>query len=335
MAGAPRVGWIVPLGVVFLSLSCQASATSISTLTPYPTPKSRLDAIPSGNPKGSPETDFWPPEAASGWSKPAPLERPVNTAGGEDSPFVTPDGNTLYFFFTPDVGIPVQQQVFDGLTGIWSSVRSSGTWTEPERILLAEPGAPAGDGCPMAIGDRLYFCSIRAGNTRDIEWYYATWKNGAWGDAANAGEWFNQTMELGEIHITAGYRDIYFASKQAGGFGGFDLWAAHSTADGWGEPENLGSPVNTAGDENRPFVTEDGRELWFDSSSRSGKAGPAVFRCLRQSDGTWGECREIVSVFAGEPNLTGDGKTLYFIHHFYSSDLQTMIEADIYVSYRE
>ena len=31
---------------------------------------------------------------------------------------------------------------------------------------------------------------------------------------------------------------------------------------------------------------------------------------------------------------TGDGRTLYFIHHFYSADLQTMIEADIYVSRR-
>jgi len=93
--------------------------------------------------------------------------------------------------------------------------------------------------------------------------------------------------------------------------------------------------VNTAADENRPFVTEDGRELWFDSSSRSGKVGPAVFRCLQQQEGTWGDCREIVSVFAGEPNLAGDGKTLYFIHHFYSADLQKMIEADIYISHRE
>jgi hypothetical protein len=33
----------------------------------------------------------------------------VNTAGGEDSPFVTPDGNTLYYVFTPDVNIPAER----------------------------------------------------------------------------------------------------------------------------------------------------------------------------------------------------------------------------------
>jgi len=47
----------------------------------------------------------------------------VNTPGGEDSPFITPDGATLYFFLTPDVSIPVERQLFDGVTGIWASIR--------------------------------------------------------------------------------------------------------------------------------------------------------------------------------------------------------------------
>jgi hypothetical protein len=327
-----RAGAAILLALFSLNLACQASATAVPSATAV---KSRLESIPAGNPKGTPETDSWPPEAAPGWSQPVPLEGPVNTAGGEDSPFVTPDGNTLYFFFTPDVNIPAERQVNDGMTGIWMSRRVDGAWSEPERVLLASPGQLALDGCEFVRGDRMYFCSIRAGQKHDIEWYYATLKDGVWGDVASAGEWFNGDAPLGELHITVGYREIYFASKQAGGYGGFDLWVASATADGWGEPHNLGPQVNTSADENRPFVTEDGRELWFDSVSRNGKPGPATFRCLRQEDGSWGECREIVSVFAGEPNLTGDGRTLYFVHHFYSADLQKMIEADIYVSYME
>jgi hypothetical protein len=327
-----RIGLALLLGLLFITLACETPA---ATLSPVPTLKTRLEGITAGNPKGKPATDFWPPEAADGWSKPVPLEGPVNTAGGEDSPFVTPDGNTLFFVFTPDVNIPAQQQLLDGLTGIWVSRRSGEAWSEPERVRLAEPGVPSLDGCEMAIGDRLYFCSIRAANTREIEWYYATGRDGSWGDVVSAGKWMNEIAEVGEMHITAGYRELVFASKRAGSLGRFDLWAAPATADGWGEPVNLGPQVNTAADENRPFVTEDGRELWFDSISRNGKPGPAIYRCLRQEDETWGECREMVSVFAGEPNLTGDGRTLFFIHHYFSDDLQTMIEADIYVSYRE
>jgi hypothetical protein len=322
--------WILFLIAAAILPACQSS-------TPLPTPfptasKTRLESIPPGASKGSPENDSWPPTIVAGWSRPIPLSGPVNTAGGEDSPFVTPDGETLYFFFTPDVSVAAEKTILDGLTGIWMSRRSGDGWSEPERVWLEGKGQSALDGCDMVIGDRMYFCSARAGNTKPIEWYYATLKDGVWGNWTSAGEWTNQNVD-GEMHITAGYREIYFASKRTGGQGGFDLWVAHSTPDGWGEPENLGPQVNTAADENRPFLSYDGQELWFDSSSRKGTPGPSTFRCLRQTDGTWEACREIISTFAGEPNLTGDGKTLYFIHHYYSTDMQQMIEADIYVSY--
>jgi hypothetical protein len=223
----------------------------------------------------------------------------------------------------------------DGVTGIWVSRRSDESWLEPERVRLANPGTDTLDGCVFVRGDRMYFCSVRAGNRGEIDWYYATGSGSIWTGVTNAGTWMNETVEVGELHITNGYRELYFASRMAGGAGGFDLWMAGATADGWGEPVNLGPEVNTAGDENQPFVTEDGGELWFSSTSRRGKPGPAVFQCLRREDDTWGDCREIVSSFAGEPTLTGDGRTLYFMHAFYSADMQRMIEADIYVSYRQ
>jgi hypothetical protein len=62
--------------------------------------------------------------------------------------------------------------------------------------------------------------------------------------------------------------------------------------------------------------------------------GPAIFRSLRQPDGSWGVAEEIISTFAGEPTLSGDGRSLFFVHHYYSNDLSQMLEADIYVSYR-
>jgi len=74
--------------------------------------------------------------------------------------------------------------------------------------------------------------------------------------------------------------------------------------------------------------------LWYCGHSTKGQPGPAIFRSLRQPDGTWGATEEIISSFAGEPTLSADGSTLYFTHHYYSEDLSTMLEADIYVSYR-
>jgi hypothetical protein len=339
-----RIRCLSILGLLFPVLACGTPGLTVTPPVPatrsLPTPsvrlspKRRLESIPPENLKITPEADYWPPEAGSGWSEPVPIDGPINTAGGEDSPFVTPDGSAMYFFFTPDIRIPASRQILDGVTGIWVSRIADGAWTEPERVWLEEPGELAMDGCEMVIGDRMYFCSIRASHPDGIEWYYATWRNGAWGDVASAGTWMNQTVEVGELHIATGYREIYFASRMAGGSGGFDLWMAPATDDGWGEPVNLGPQVNSTGDENQPFVTEDGQELWFTAASKQGKPGPSVFQCRRQEDASWGDCREVLSSFAGEPTLTGDGRTLYFIHHFFSKDMQQVIEADIYVTHR-
>ena len=308
-------------------------ATAEPTPLPQPTAVSRYSTIPAVE-KMTPADDAWPPAIASGWTQPVPLDSPVNTAGAEDSPFITPDGQTLYFFFTPDVRVPVEQQLFDGVTGIWVTHRMDGGWSEPERVPLANPGELHLDGCEFVLDDRMVFCSAREGNVREIDLYTATLRDGVWTDWQNWGEPFNVAYQVGEMHITADGRFLYFGSDRPGGYGGTDLWVSEKIGDAWSEPANLGPQINTAGDENRPFVTSDGQELWFDAFNCPGYTAIAILRSLRQSDGSWGEPEEIVSGLAGEPTLTGDGRTLYFVHHYFSADLSQMIEADIYVSTR-
>ena len=98
------------------------------------------------------------------------------------------------------------------------------------------------------------------------------------------------------------------------------------------DPVNLGAPVNTVGDESRPFISSDGRELWFTRmASGIGYAGPAILRSIRTGD-TWSEPEEIVSNFVGDPGLDDDGN-LYFTHLFYDAAGEKL-EADIYVAYR-
>jgi len=96
----------------------------------------------------------------------------------------------------------------------------------------------------------------------------------------------------------------------------------------------LPSPINTKEyNEDQPFVTPDGKELWFTGQSRLGYAGPAVFCCVMKADGNWSDPEEIVSNFAGEPALDAQGN-LYFVHHYFTADGK-MIEADIYVVYKK
>ena len=77
----------------------------------------RESKIPADGVKMTPESDVHPPVLHSDeFEDPVPLRYPINTAGGEDSPYILDDGNTLYFFFTPDVSIPAEKQVIDDVT---------------------------------------------------------------------------------------------------------------------------------------------------------------------------------------------------------------------------
>lgn len=305
--------------------------------TPTPTPTvTRAEKIPSTAIKMLAQDDKLPPVLHSdGWAQPIPMLGPVNTAGSEDSPFITPDGNTLYFFFTPDMNIDPSKQLIDEVSGIWWTKKVNGQWTEPERVILYKGDSL--DGCEVVLGDTMWFASARAGviGPDNIDVYTAKSVDGKWTDWQNAGEQLNKEYDIGEFHLTSDQNTIYFGWGGPSGHGGRDIWVSHKVNGEWSQPENLGSVVNSGLNEDQPFLSSDGNELWFcgDSRLNPGYPGPAVFRCIKVPDGSWGKPEEIVSCFAGEPTLDSEGN-LYFVHHFLNSASKP-VEADIYVCRRK
>ena len=57
---------------------------------------------------------------------------------------------------------------------------------------------------------------------------------------------------------------LFFSSNLEGGQGGNDLYVSKKTDGKWSTPENLGSEINTPGDEIFPFYNKDGK-LYFSS----------------------------------------------------------------------
>jgi hypothetical protein len=251
---------------------------------------------------------------------PVPLPYPVSTTGAEDSAFIMPDGNTLYFFFTPDVSVPVEKQVLDEVTGIYVSKKSNGSWGKPERVILQDSGKLSLDGAECIQGGTMWFASAREGYT-GLHWFTAECIDGTWSNWQNAD--FDPAYEVGELHITSDGSELYFHSGREGGKGGLDIWVSKKVNNEWQEPENVVA-VNSPGDEGWPFVTQDSNELWFSREY-------GVWRSKKVA-GQWTEPDLIISPLAGECSLDAAGN-IYFTHHFYSNN--TMIEADIYVAYRK
>lgn len=77
-------------------------------------------------------------------------------------------------------------------------------------------------------------------------------------------------------------RSLYFASNRPGGFGGTDIWVAHLGTNGrWGKVKNMGSAINTSGNELFPFVS-DANKLYYASDGLPGLGGLDIFEASRR-----------------------------------------------------
>lgn len=88
--------------------------------------------------------------------------------------------------------------------------------------------------------------------------------------------------------ISADGRTLYFTSNRAGGYGGYDIWMATQDDNGtWGGVRNLGASINTAWEEQSPFIHFDNKTLYFSSNGHPGLGDLDLFKSSLQSDSTW------------------------------------------------
>ena len=70
---------------------------------------------------------------------------------------------------------------------------------------------------------------------------------------------------------------LYFVSNMEGGMGGYDIWRVRLTTNGsMGGVENVGAPINTAGDEMFPTFRPNG-DLYFSSNGHEGMGGLDIY----------------------------------------------------------
>lgn len=138
-----------------------------------------------------------------------------------------------------------------------------------------------------------------------------------WSEAINLGKRVNSDQWDSQPCLSPDKRDLYFASRRFGGYGGSDIYVSHLQSNGWwSEPENLGPAINTKGDEQCPFIHADNQTLYFTSDYWPGYGEDDLFYTRKESGG-WSKPVNLgypINTINKEATLfiNADGKTAYY-----------------------
>lgn len=213
----------------------------------------------------------------------------INDRFSDINPVVTPNEDQIFFTRV----LQLRRALF------WSNYRD-GAWSGPYDIVP-----------DLRVDDKFYPTSISPdGKTlllySDFDYigniYVSRLVNGTWSPVEKLNENINTKFWESHATISPDGTKLYFSSNRKGGYGGLDIYVSHIDSTGnWGPAVNLGPVINTPYHEDTPFLTEDGKTLFFSSRGHYNMGGYDIFYTSMFDDGEWS-----VPLNAGYPLNTTD-----------------------------
>lgn len=235
------------------------------------------------------------------------LKSPVNTEYPEYSPFISFDGNSLYFTSrrpwddnsTEEMRDPKFYQYPEDI--YVSILDATGDWSEPKRLDFCSPEVNEATIAVSTEETKVYAYQDVIGNG-DI--YYSDFNSNKFSVLEHL-DISGVNTDYWETHcsVTRDGSNIYFVSERPEGYGGRDIYRIVKMADGrWSEPQNLGPTINTPYDEESPFIAIDNKTMYFASNGPNSIGGFDIFVTVRDDMNNWS-----TPINLGYPiNKTGD-----------------------------
>lgn len=224
----------------------------------------------------------------------------INTADDEDIPLLAADESAL--IFTRADADPGNKNIISN-AGVYLSVKENNTWLKP--ALINKGGINDKAIALSPDGLTLFIYHEDPNGNGDI--YRSDFDYFEWSVPQRV-KGVNTTSWEGGCSITADGKTLYFCSDRPGGLGGKDIYRATLQEDkSWGNIENLGPNVNTASDEESPFIHADGTTLFFSCNGRTSMGGYDIFQSRwNTATGKFSEAQNL-----GHPINTPDDDLYY------------------------
>ncbi len=172
-------------------------------------------------------------------------------------------------------------------SAILMSHLKNSVWQEP---ILINDQVGADDQCHVCSishdGDEIYISKMEDDGNYDL--YISTFKKGKWNKMKKLSEEINSEFDETHASTSSDNKTLYFTSNRPGGEGAMDIYSAKKNAKGeWSNPITLGTPVNSIYSEETPFLSEDGKILFFSSMGHATMGGFDIFYSTQLPTGKW------------------------------------------------
>ena len=184
---------------------------------------------------------------------------------GFNDPFLSPDEKRLYF---------ISERTLDGFGAkqdhdIWYVEKKGEGWSEP---INAGPNINSNKNeyyISFTQTGTMYFSSNKTSSEErqnDFDIYYSKNIDGKFQKAIKLGDSINTSNYEADVFVDPNETYIIFCARRPDGLGRGDLYISFKNSDGtWTKSINMGDKINTEKHELCPFVSMDGKYLFYTS----------------------------------------------------------------------
>lgn len=210
------------------------------------------------------------------YSKKKNLGDMVNSRFADIRPVLSGDGKTLVF--------TRELQFYDAI--FITTLDSNGTWSPPYN-LTPDFGLDGNSytTCISYHGDQIF---VYRSDNYDGNIYSSKRMGIRWQPLKKLNDNINTKYWESHASISPDGQTLYFTSNRKGGYGGLDIYRSTLQSNGeWGEAINLGPVVNSAYNDDTPFISPNDNKLYFSSLGHDGMGGYDIFVTERIGADKW------------------------------------------------
>lgn len=195
------------------------------------------------------------------WS--APVIVPFSGKYVDVDPFVTKDGNTIYFASNRPVN---ENDSTKNDWDLWKITRDASGWGKP--VHLDSPiNSSASEYYPtVADNGNFYFGSSREGGKGNADIYVSKFVNNKYAAPENLGDSINTADNEYEPFIAPDESYLIFMATRPNGLANADFYISYNKNGNWSKAKRIAEPVNSYATEWGGKVSRDGKYFFFGSN---------------------------------------------------------------------